>query len=73
MERFYFVNLENSTKLRNQSYWVWHEVCVELGIVQLLESRPSFQKTNSPDEMIVEGWQKKFSLPDRVVEPTASA
>jgi glutathione S-transferase len=41
--------------------------------IELLESRPSFQKTNSPDEMIVEGWQKKFSLPDRVVEPTASA
>jgi glutathione S-transferase len=42
--------------------------------IELLESRPSFQKTNSPDEMIVEGWQKKFGLPDRVVEPaTASA
>lgn len=70
MEPFYLVNSGNSTK---QSYWVWHEVSVELGIVQLLESRPSFQKTNSRDEMIVEGWQKKFSLPDRVVEPTASA
>ncbi|KAG0559814.1 hypothetical protein KC19_10G131200 [Ceratodon purpureus] len=36
--------------------------------IELLESRPSFQKTNSPDEMIIQGWQKKFSLPDRVVE-----
>lgn len=36
--------------------------------IELLESRPSFQKSNSPDEMIIQGWQKKFSLPDRVVE-----
>jgi glutathione S-transferase len=34
--------------------------------IELLESRPSFQKTNSPDEMIIEGWKKKFSLPDKV-------
>ena len=47
------------------------EVIHWLTDVQLLESRPSFQKTNSPDEMIVQGWQKKFSLPDCVVEPTA--
>jgi len=32
--------------------------------MQLLEERPSFKKSNSPDEMIVQGWQKKFSLPD---------
>jgi hypothetical protein len=36
--------------------------------LQLLESRPSFQKTNSPDEMIIQGWKKKFGLPDQVVE-----
>lgn len=31
--------------------------------LQLMESRPSFQKTNSPDEMIIQGWKKKFGLP----------
>jgi len=36
--------------------------------IELLESRPSFQKTNSPDEMIIQGWKKKFGLPDQVVE-----
>jgi hypothetical protein len=41
--------------------------------LQLLESRPSFQNTNSPDEMIIEGWQKKFELPGRMVQPTAAA
>jgi len=42
-----------------------------LGYAQLLESRPSFQKTNSPDEMIIEGWQKKFGLPGRLVDSPA--
>jgi glutathione S-transferase len=32
--------------------------------IELLVERPSFQKSSSPDEMIVQGWQKKFSLPD---------
>jgi glutathione S-transferase len=41
--------------------------------INLLESRPSFKNTNSPDEMIIEGWQKKFQLPGRMVQPTAAA
>jgi glutathione S-transferase len=35
--------------------------------IELLEERPSFQKSNSPDEMICQGWQKKFSLPGPLV------
>jgi glutathione S-transferase len=38
-----------------------------LNYIELLEERPSFKKTNSPDEMICQGWQKKFNLPGPLV------
>ncbi|KAL2635103.1 hypothetical protein R1flu_006582 [Riccia fluitans] len=40
--------------------------------IELLENRPSFKRTDVPDEMIIEGWQKKFSLPDRIAQPQAA-
>ncbi|KAL3692770.1 hypothetical protein R1sor_006421 [Riccia sorocarpa] len=40
--------------------------------IELLENRPSFKRTDVPDEMIVEGWKKKFSLPDRIAQPQAA-
>ncbi|BBN04984.1 glutathione dehydrogenase/transferase [Marchantia polymorpha subsp. ruderalis] len=37
--------------------------------IEMLENRPSFKRTDVPDKMIIEGWQKKFSLPDRIAQP----
>ncbi|KAG6553421.1 hypothetical protein Mapa_005156 [Marchantia paleacea] len=37
--------------------------------IEMLEDRPSFKRTDVPDQMIIEGWQKKFSLPDRIAQP----
>ncbi|XP_002967253.2 glutathione S-transferase DHAR2 [Selaginella moellendorffii] len=34
--------------------------------IELMETRPSFKKTDSPDEMIIAGWQTKFELPDKI-------
>ncbi|KAH7404285.1 hypothetical protein KP509_15G019400 [Ceratopteris richardii] len=41
--------------------------------IELMESRPSFRKTDSPDDMIIKGWQMKFDLPDRIVKPVEQA
>eukprot|EP00897_Mesotaenium_endlicherianum_P010110 jgi/Mesen1/9127/ME000058S08622 len=35
--------------------------------IELIENRPSFKKTTYPNDMIVEGWKKKFELPDSMV------
>ncbi|EFJ16939.1 hypothetical protein SELMODRAFT_233824 [Selaginella moellendorffii] len=34
--------------------------------IELMEARPSFIHTDSPDEMIICGWRKKFSLPEKL-------
>ncbi|MCO5557123.1 hypothetical protein L7F22_010679 [Adiantum nelumboides] len=36
--------------------------------IEMMESRPSFRKTDSPNDMILQGWQKKFELPDRIAK-----
>nr|AGC13143.1 DHAR class glutathione S-transferase [Pinus tabuliformis] len=42
----------------------------ELGALQnymnRMESRESFEKTNYPDEMIIQGWRAKFNLPEKI-------
>ncbi|CAM6100785.1 unnamed protein product [Calypogeia fissa] len=55
-------------------YYGWElpsELSATKKYIELLESRPSFKKTDVPDKMIVEGWGKKFELPGRL-QPQAA-